>query len=163
MLLRRPLTRLRLYKRLHAEIGHYSSSSQSPLKPPASSANHRDLFTFRDHARSTDLSPTSTVYVGTTYEYLCTQTLLRLGFKDLIRTGGRSDKGIDLLGHWALPSKTSPAKEVPVIVQCKAVSRKPGPEMIRELEGALSNAPGEWRGEDTVGCAVCEEGGYGGV
>ncbi|KAL2056341.1 hypothetical protein ABVK25_003364 [Lepraria finkii] len=162
MLLRRPLTRLRLYKRLHAEIRHYSSSSQSLLQPPASSANHRDLLTFRDHSRSTDLSPTSTVHVGTTYEYLCAQTLLHLGFKDLIRTGGRSDKGIDLLGHWVLPPKTSPAKEVPVevpvIVQCKAVSRKPGPEMIRELEGALSNAPGEWRGGNMAGgrCATRE-------
>ncbi len=45
-----------------------------------------------------------------------------------------------------------------VAVQCKAVARKAGPEMIRELEGALAGAPGEWSGEDTIGvlCAKRE-------
>ena len=38
-----------------------------------------------------------------------------------------------------------------VVVQCKAVARKAGPEMIRELEGALAGARGEWGGEDTIG------------
>ena len=35
--------------------------------------------------------------------------------------------------------------------------------MIRELEGALSNAPGEWRGEDTVGVLCAKREATGGV
>ena len=90
--------------------------------------------------------------VGTSYEHLCARTLPRLAFRDLIRTGGRADKGIDLLGKWLPPSRQH-AGSLPlnVAVQCKAVARKAGPEMIRELEGALAGAPGEWRGGDTIG------------
>lgn len=38
-----------------------------------------------------------------------------------------------------------------MVVQCKAAARKAGPDMIRELEGALAGAPGHWGGENTVG------------
>lgn len=118
-----------------------------------SSAKHYDLNTFIHHATSTALSPTSTVHVGTSYEYLCAHTLPRLGFRNLTRTGGRSDRGIDVLGHWESPSLAATGNEggLHVIVQCKANARKAGPEMIRELEGAVAGAPGEWRGEGTIG------------
>lgn len=117
---------------------------------------HRDLLTCRTHAHS---KPFSTVHIGTSYEHLCARTLPRLEFRDLTRTGGPDDKGIDLLGKW-LPLSLQYTKSPPlnVVVQCKAVARKASPEMIRELEGTLAGAPGEWRGEDTIGllCAKRE-------
>ena len=118
----------------------------SPL-PPC----HGGLLTSRRYS--------SAVGIGTSYEHLCARTLPRLEFRDLTRTGGRADKGIDLLGKW-LPLSLQHSQSPPlnVVVQCKAVARKAGPEMIRELEGALAGAPGEWRGEDTIGvlCAKRE-------
>ncbi|KAL8711991.1 MAG: hypothetical protein Q9220_003687 [cf. Caloplaca sp. 1 TL-2023] len=108
---------------------------------------HTDLPSFLSHARSTSLSPTSTVYIGTHYEYLCQSTLSRLSFT-LTRTGGRSDRGIDLQGHWTLPSLPTP---LPILVQCKALKTKTSPEVVRELEGIFAGAPAGWRGEDTVG------------
>ncbi|KAL8929194.1 MAG: hypothetical protein Q9208_001277 [Pyrenodesmia sp. 3 TL-2023] len=108
---------------------------------------HNSLSTFLTHARLNSLSPTSTVYIGTHYEYLCLQTLARLSFS-LTRTGGRSDHGIDLVGHWHLPSLPYPLR---VLVQCKALRAKPKPWVIRELEGMYAGAPSGWRnGERTV-------------
>lgn len=128
-----------------------SSSSTPRSSSPAALSKHRDLPTVLHHPQSAALSPTSTVHVGTSYEYLCAHTLPRLGFANLTRTGGRSDRGIDLLGHWKPPSLSSTSGGLPVIVQCKATARKPGPEMIRELEGAIAGAPREWRDDDTIG------------
>ncbi|KAL8682460.1 MAG: hypothetical protein Q9186_001503 [Xanthomendoza sp. 1 TL-2023] len=119
------------------------TKSTSPTLPPA----HTTLPTFLAHARSTALSPTSPVFIGTHYEYLCQQTLSHLGFT-LQRTGGRSDRGIDLLGHWHLPSIPHPLR---ALVQCKALSSKLNPETVRELEGAFAGAPAGWRGENVVG------------
>lgn len=131
-------------------------SSLTTLHPSDSSPCHRDLYTSR---RYVHCKAPSTVHVGTSYEHLCARTLPRLDFQDLTRTGGRADKGIDLLGKW-LPLSLQDSKSPPlnVVVQCKAVARKAGPEMIRELEGALAGAPGEWGGEDTIGvlCAKRE-------
>ena len=124
-------------------------SNRNTLDPSDSSPCHRELLSFRRYAHS---KASSTVHVGASYEHLCARTLPRLDFHDLIRTGGRADKGIDLLGKW-LPRSLQRAGSLPlnVVVQCKAVARKAGPEMIRELEGALAGAPGEWKGDDTVG------------
>ncbi|MCJ1457714.1 hypothetical protein MMC28_008083 [Mycoblastus sanguinarius] len=125
---------------------------------PSTSSQH-NVSTYLAHATPTFISRASTVQIGTAYEYLCAQTLPRIGFKDLTRTGGPSDKGIDLLGQWVLPS-LSPVTSLedgnrmlslPVIVQCKATSRKPGPEMVRELQGAVAGAPGLWRRNNTIG------------
>ena len=130
-------------------------SSLTTCQFAASSPSHRDRITSGRCAHS-KASPT---HVGTSYEHLCARTLLRLEFQHLTRTGGRADKGIDLLGKW-LPLFLQYTKSPPlnVAVQCKAVARKAGPEMIRELEGALAGAPGAWRGEDTIGvlCAKRE-------
>ncbi|KAL9600074.1 MAG: hypothetical protein Q9219_003444 [cf. Caloplaca sp. 3 TL-2023] len=111
--------------------------SSSAAKPPA----HHDLPSFLAYADSTSLSPTSSLYIGTRYEYLCAATLRRLSF-NLIRTGGRSDHGIDLLGHWHLPSLPYPLR---ALVQCKALKSKPGPSLVRELEGMYAGAPAGWR------------------
>ena len=123
--------------------------SRTTLHHSGSLPGHRHLATSRTHAHP---KASSTVQVGTSYEHLCARTLPRLGFQDLTRTGGRADKGIDLLGKW-LPISLQRTQSPPlnVVVQCKAVARKAGPEMIRELEGALAGAPGQWSGESTVG------------
>lgn len=126
-----------------------ATAQDHPVSPQPSSFSprHSSLSTFLQYARSSGLSPASTVYVGTYYEYLCALSLRRLGFS-LVRTGGRSDAGIDLLGSWKLPGKSSPMK---CIVQCKNLSAKAGPNLIRELEGAFVGAPLGWRSEDVVG------------
>ncbi|KAF2228175.1 hypothetical protein BDZ85DRAFT_187432, partial [Elsinoe ampelina] len=114
------------------------------------SSLHNSLPTFLHHARTTSLSPTSTVYIGTHYEYTCLLALRSLGFT-LHRTGGASDLGIDLLGVWRPPS-LSASEEIKVIVQCKA--EVPKPQFVRELEGALGSAPTGWKGEGTMGWLV---------
>ncbi|MCJ1486368.1 hypothetical protein MMC06_006545, partial [Schaereria dolodes] len=118
------------------------------------SPHHNSLTSFLAYAHHTSLSPTSNVYLGTYYEYLCLHALRRLGFS-LHRIGGRSDHGIDLLGHWQLPSLPHPLR---VLVQCKAFKAKAGPNFVRELEGAFAGAPQGWRGEQVVGvlCATRE-------
>jgi hypothetical protein len=62
--------------------------------------------------------------------------------------GGKADSGIDLLGLWHLPTSTHPVR---TIVQCKALKAKPGPNLIRELEGAFIGAPAGWRGKGVLG------------
>lgn len=41
-----------------------------------------------------------------------------------------------------------------MIVQCKALKTKLGPNLIRELEGAFVGAPAGWRGEGILGVLV---------
>jgi hypothetical protein len=41
-----------------------------------------------------------------------------------------------------------------VLVQCKALKAKLGPNLIRELEGAFVGAPVGWRGEGVIGMLV---------
>ncbi|KAI4287973.1 MAG: hypothetical protein L6R35_002767 [Caloplaca aegaea] len=134
-----------------------TTAAQKKL-PPSSSIHHHDLPSFLAHARRTRLSPTSTLYTGTRYEYICLQTLARLSFT-LTRTGGRADYGIDLVGHWhpanASSSSSSSSSSLPshplrVLVQCKALRSKPAPALIRELEGIYAGAPAGWRNGDTT-------------
>ena len=98
---------------------------------------HHDLPTFLDYAQRTSLSPRSTVYRGTRYEYNVAACLRRLRFT-LFRTGGRADHGIDLVGSWPLPDA---ANALTVCIQCKASTKAAlGPEAVRELEGAAAGA-----------------------
>ncbi|KAG9677414.1 hypothetical protein KCU99_g1674, partial [Aureobasidium melanogenum] len=108
------------------------------------SLHHTSLSGFLDYADAANLSPTSTVYRGTHYEYTVAEALERLAFS-LTRVGRASDLGIDLLGSWALPSRPKPLN---VLIQCKAEA--PKPSMIRELEGAVVGAPVRYRGEGTI-------------
>lgn len=123
-----------------------------PVLPAPSSSQHHDLQSFLDYAQRNSLSTQSTTYVGTLYEYTVKQSLRRHSI-DLARIGGRSDSGIDLVGTWSLPpsSSTHPLR---VLVQCKAVKAKVGPNLIRELEGTFSGAPVGWRGEGILGMLV---------
>ncbi|MCJ1474453.1 hypothetical protein MMC13_003111 [Lambiella insularis] len=134
------------------EAPFHSSSSNlknetRPWPQRKSPPPHTSLASFIAYANETHLSTSSTVYVGTYYEYLCAEALHRLGFT-LTRTGGRSDAGIDLLGSWELPDLSAP---LPCIVQCKNLQAKAGPNLVRELEGAFAGAPAGWRGENVVG------------
>lgn len=108
------------------------------------SAHHSSLSEFLTYASTATLSPTSTVYRGTHYEYTVANALSGLGFS-LTRVGRASDLGIDLLGSWALPSRPAPLS---ILVQCKAEA--PKPSMVRELEGAVVGAPVRYRGEGTI-------------
>ena len=121
-----------------------------PIPPSPVIQQHHDLPSFLSYAARTSLSPTSTTYVGTHYEYTVLETLRRLRL-DLTRIGGRSDSGIDLLGTWDLPSLPHPLR---IIVQCKALKTKLGPSLVRELEGAFIGAPFGWRGEGILGLLV---------
>src|SRR6266516_4651499 len=135
-----------------------------PLPPPSKSQHHHDLPSFLDYASRSSLSLTSTTYIGTHYEYVVLSALRRLGFS-MTRIGGRSDYGIDLLGDWTLPNQSStststpssaPPQKLKVLAQCKAISRPPGPNLIRELEGAFPGAPVGWRGQGVLGLLIAK-------
>ena len=115
----------------------------APAEPPT--ASHHDLHSFIEYARRTNLNIRSTVYVGTHYEYTVSSALAKYGLS-LVRVGGASDYGIDLLGTWRLPSAAEPLR---ALVQCKAGAI--GPHVVRELEGAFVGAPVGWRGAGVLG------------
>ncbi|KAL2153133.1 hypothetical protein VTH82DRAFT_4288 [Thermothelomyces myriococcoides] len=126
--------------------------SQPLVYPPAPSTHHTDLPSFLAYAARTNLDPSSPVYVGTHFEYTVAGALARFGLS-LRRVGGASDCGIDLLGTWSLPPFSAEYqqqqhrhyhRQLRVLVQCKAVQR-PGPNLVRELEGAFVGAPAGWR------------------
>ncbi|KAI9826269.1 MAG: hypothetical protein M1826_006691 [Phylliscum demangeonii] len=128
-----------------------SASTPTPTAPPPHHhphPHHHDLASFLAHARRAGLSSASSVYHGTRYEYQVQAGLQRLGFQ-LARSGGRSDAGVDLFGTWRLPVPgPSPIAALRVLIQCKATRHKrPGPHLVRELEGAYAGAPGgpAWR------------------
>ena len=140
-----------------------AATATNPTSPPSSHPHH-DLASFITNARRTGLSPTSTVYTGTAYEYLTLETLSRYGF-ELTRVGGRGDRGVDLVGYWKVPrspdihlhagsscsgetettsSTTTRSSDIyRVLVQCKRLvgkHAKIGPNLIRELDGAVRGA-----------------------
>ncbi|KAJ5387525.1 hypothetical protein N7509_010066 [Penicillium cosmopolitanum] len=119
---------------------------------PTPTTQHNNLPTFLTYASHTSLPPTSTVYVGTHYEYTVQATLRQYALS-LHRIGGRDDAGIDLIGTWHLPERER-ERAVRVLVQCKALKTKLGPNLVRELEGALRQAPVGWRTGQTAGMLV---------
>lgn len=123
-----------------------------PSAPSPPTQQHNDLPTFLSYAERTALPLTSTVYVGTLYEYTVLQSLRRYALA-LHRIGGRDDAGIDLVGTWHLPERER-ERALRVLVQCKALKTKLGPNLVRELEGALRQAPVGWRTGQTVGVLV---------
>ncbi|KAK5112355.1 hypothetical protein LTR62_004318 [Meristemomyces frigidus] len=115
-----------------------------PRLQPLIDQKHNDLPSFLTYSTNTNANTTSTVYRGTHYEYTVSQALSTLNFA-LRRIGRASDLGIDLVGHWSLPSERKQSDHsLPVLVQCKAA--KPTPSMVRELEGTYAGAPAGWRG-----------------
>ena len=84
-----------------------------------------------------------------------------------MRTGGASDRGVDLVGWWRIPrprnrnvggygatgdafapSSSSSSSSIPitrpirVVIQCKALRKGPQPRDVRELESTVGNAAG---------------------
>lgn len=123
-----------------------------PSAPSPPSQQHNDLTTFLSYAERISLPQTSTVYVGTHYEYTVLQSLRRYALA-LHRIGGRDDAGIDLVGTWHLPERER-ERALRVLVQCKALKTKLGPNLVRELEGAMRQAPVGWRTGQTAGVLV---------
>jgi hypothetical protein len=84
-----------------------------------------------------------TTILGTGYELHCLRLLQEQLRMSLTRVGGRGDGGVDLRGWWNLPQTTlsplpigdSPDKRIRVLAQCKAEKIRPGPRLIREMEG----------------------------
>lgn len=172
-----------LHNRRHLRPLSTAATQSSQTEPSPASSNHSAPPALIPEPFST---PLSTLHIGTSYEYLCARTLPLLGFTSLLRTGGRSDRGIDLLAHWTLPSSSGGQSlssssssfdgenthhlqsqnevrgqkrgVIKALVQCKAHTRKPGPDMIRELEGAVSASEREGGRERVVGvlCAKRE-------
>jgi hypothetical protein len=114
------------------------------------SEQHNDLQSFLKYASRQNLLSTNATYIGTLYEYTVASAMRSLGFT-LTRTGRTSDLGIDLLGHWEVPSLPAPIR---VIVQCKGHLKPLGPAYVRELEGAFVGAPARWASEGTFGFLV---------
>ncbi len=147
----RPLSRSLAYRR----IATTSTANPAPMDMPKlivshGSKHHDSLASYLEYADRKNLDPTSTVHVGTTYEYIVLEALQRLGFL-LKRIGRRSDAGIDLIGYWALQPLRAP---MPTVVQCKATNRLCGPVLIRELVGTLQHVPQPgWRIKDIWACS----------
>ncbi|RFU73158.1 hypothetical protein TARUN_9097 [Trichoderma arundinaceum] len=129
-----------------------SKSNAREVYPSGSTKQHSNLASFLEYAKRAGLDEKSTFFTGTRYEYLVAERLARYGFS-LQRVGGASDFGIDLLGHWTIPSTS---QTVRVLVQCKAGAHKKGPHFIRELEGSFVGAPPGWRGSGVLGLMVAE-------
>lgn len=72
---------------------------------------------------------------GAAYERACMHTLQRMLGASLMHTGGAHDRGIDLVGWWALPPT-----RIRILVQCKAEARRVAPAYVRELEGTVVRA-----------------------
>ena len=77
------------------------------------------------------VGPDSFHALGTRYEELVQAILQRSLRMRITRIGGRGDEGIDLVGEWKLPDQTLNAA-----VQCKRISNRASPSLVREFEGA---------------------------
>ncbi|BCS26558.1 uncharacterized protein APUU_51269A [Aspergillus puulaauensis] len=110
---------------------------QLPTPSANPSPSHTDLPSFLSYAQRTALPESTTIYQGTIYEYTV-QNHLRTAAFNLHRVGGRSDLGIDLQGTWHVGPNQVLDPPVRVIVQCKALRTKIGPNIVRELEGVTA-------------------------
>ncbi|KAI9725367.1 MAG: hypothetical protein M1828_003217 [Chrysothrix sp. TS-e1954] len=130
-----PSTHLSIVSRIITSNATFSSTGK------IRSSDHQDLPSFLDYAERNGLSHTSTVFVGTRYEYVAIDALKRFGIS-LERVGGRDDRGIDCIGTWKHPGfakqSTASRSGISVLMQCKALSKKIDPSVVRELEGVCS-------------------------
>jgi hypothetical protein len=142
--------------RVPRRIATTSARNAAPVDLPQlvvspGSQHHNSMTSFLEYAKRTKLELTSTTAVGTMYEYMSAQVLMRLGFS-LLRIGRRSDAGIDLIGHWVLAPLREP---LPVIIQCKSLKKlNVNPSHVRELEGSFKSIPPNWRNKDVLGLLV---------
>jgi hypothetical protein len=85
--------------------------------------------------------------LGLQYE-LHIQSLLSNHCFDLRHSGGRADGGVDLRGNWNLPGINS----LPALVQCKNITGKCPPTVVRELEGVVAS-----RLQGTIAVLTCTQ------
>ncbi|KAM3481611.1 hypothetical protein MY5147_000597 [Beauveria neobassiana] len=139
------------------EVEATAAAASALIYPAPATTQHDNLASFISYAERTGLDATSTVYVGTHYEYTVAASLARYGLA-LRRVGGARDRGTDLLGTWTLPDAAGGSSAaLRVLVQCKAgAGQRVGPQHIRELEGARAGAPPGWRGDDVLAVLACE-------
>ncbi|KAK5628391.1 hypothetical protein RRF57_004106 [Xylaria bambusicola] len=142
----------------HSFLTRFFTTGTLHYPEAPSKDRHHDLASYIAYAERTGLDVESKVFIGTHYEYSIVSALRPLGF-NLRRIGGQSDKGIDLLGTWSVPSMPAHLP-LRVLLQCKAYSAsrtaKVGPQFIRELEGAYVGAPAGWRGSGVVALFVTQ-------
>ncbi|KAL4879098.1 hypothetical protein BJY04DRAFT_220463 [Aspergillus karnatakaensis] len=125
---------------------------QLPPPPISASLSHNSLATFLSHASRTSLPESTTTYQGTVYEYTIQSHLRKHAFA-LHRVGGRSDLGIDLTGTWHVGANPILDPPIRVVVQCKALRTKLGPNIVRELEGVTVRQSPSGTGAGGAGCA----------
>ncbi|KAI1386181.1 uncharacterized protein F4822DRAFT_409173 [Hypoxylon trugodes] len=145
---------------------HYSTTPKRPIIYPEAPnhSEHHDLASYAAYAERTGLDQKSKTYIGTRYEYTVANALTTLGF-ELRRIGGKSDRGIDLMGLWHIPAasspsspsnttpspstETTPTTALRILIQCKLSTTlsttKIGPHHVRELEGAFAGGPPGFR------------------
>ncbi|KAL5338775.1 hypothetical protein BJX70DRAFT_186520 [Aspergillus crustosus] len=110
---------------------------QLPPPPASPTASHDSLPTFLDHTQRNAIPASTTTYQGTVYEYIVQSHLRKHAF-NLYRVGGRSDYGIDLTGTWHVGANPVLDPPIRVVVQCKALRKKLGPNLVREIEGVTA-------------------------
>ncbi|KAL7268564.1 hypothetical protein RUND412_008806 [Rhizina undulata] len=106
------------------------------------SDQHRDLESFLQYAKNSNMDTESTVYVGTLYEYTVLSALSKINM-NLSRFGGPGDGGIDIRGTWELPEPVEGTEEPRILnflIQCKIKQMRTGPVFVRELEGAIASS-----------------------
>ncbi|KAJ3112607.1 hypothetical protein HDU96_004383 [Phlyctochytrium bullatum] len=119
--------------------------SPSPLAALAAAAAHPSSSS--SSSSSATLNPNSPFHIGRNLELRVQQRLHALRFR-LALVGGANDQGIDLRGHWHLPSSPSSSgtsNDIPnttpaALVQCKNEKSPLGPRHVREFEGVLVRA-----------------------
>ncbi|KAL1795904.1 hypothetical protein ACET3X_006128 [Alternaria dauci] len=141
--------------RVPHRIATTSARNAAPVDLPSlivspGSKHHNSLPSYIEWAERTGKSLTSTVSIGTLYEYMSALALMRLGFS-LLRVGRGGDAGIDLIGHWVLAPLREP---LPIIIQCKSRRIVCSPSQIRELEGSFQGIPPAWQNKDVMGLLV---------
>ncbi|KAL0944238.1 uncharacterized protein CTRU02_202125 [Colletotrichum truncatum] len=134
-------------------LGRDAKARHDLIFPNSPTTKHHDLASFLIYAERAGLDISSTVYVGTHYEYTVSSALTQYGIHTE-RIGGTSDYGIDLLGIWKLPRQKDNMR---IIIQCKGGSQRVSPALIRELEGSFIGAPVGWRGEGVIALLVSEK------
>lgn len=149
--------RSRVPSQLLPRTANHTVSHRVRFVSSATDPSHHSLSTFLEYARRTQLDRASTTFAGTYYEYATQSLLRRYGF-GLTRVGGRGDRGVDLKGMWTVATAENKTEvALPVIVQCKRLKSKVGPNLMRELEGALAGR------SNTLGVLVGTQGATKGV
>lgn len=111
-----------------------------------------DLASFLKTSQGKD--QTTSTFRGTLFEWQTCEALQKTTGMQLRRTGGRSDRGVDLYGEWPIETILGQGKDTLstppcIIVQCKNIKSGCTPDHIRSLVGAVVLSNDSTR--DTIG------------